>query len=281
MADPLFGPPDPSLPLTIQQLAVAERKILPPSRDCQYVYVKKGRVFRRDSTGIHTLGLRTSFLIPPGIGTSLIVNPEGEGLRVIFGSSFLDQMAVACWDEQRTDSLCRSLVLEGREIVEVTLAESATEHLERSLDRIIEESLKKATAFRSLIRLAFIDVLITVCRQREGEFEPFSAMGGWEAICEYIQENYTEAFSLTDLAERCGLNPSYFSRAFKEATGHSPFAYIHQIRIQKACQLLKRSDSPILDVAFAVGYNNISFFNRYFRKIMKMSPREYRQYAQS
>ena len=58
------------------------------------------------------------------------------------------------------------------------------------------------------------------------------------------------------------------------------FEYINRIRIQKACLMLKRGNLQITEIAFAVGYNNLSFFYRYFSKIMKMTPREYRAIAQ-
>jgi AraC-like DNA-binding protein len=78
------------------------------------------------------------------------------------------------------------------------------------------------------------------------------------------------------MAGLSGFNPSYFSRAFKHKAGMPLFEYVNHLRIRKACILLKRSALSIIEIAFSVGYNNISFFNRYFRKIMKMSPREYR-----
>ncbi len=52
---------------------------------------------------------------------------------------------------------------------------------------------------------------------------------------------------------------------------------INRARIQKGCQLLKRSQATIVEIAMAVGYNNLSHFNRYFRRIVGMSPRDYRQ----
>lgn len=54
------------------------------------------------------------------------------------------------------------------------------------------------------------------------------------------------------------------------------FEYLNRIRIQKSCLFLKRSSMSIVEIAFSVGYNNLSHFNRYFRRIMGMSPREYR-----
>jgi len=99
-------------------------------------------------------------------------------------------------------------------------------------------------------------------------------------IITYIKDNYAKSFSLKELATRCGLNPSYFSRAFKQATGMPLFTFLNHLRVQKACMLLKRSNMPIIEVAYAVGYNNLSFFNRYFLKIIKMSPRDYKKYIQ-
>ena len=79
------------------------------------------------------------------------------------------------------------------------------------------------------------------------------------------------------MAARCALNPGYFSRAFRDEAGMPMFKVINTIRAQKACMLFKRSDMPILEIANAVGHNNVSFFNRYFKKIIKTSPRDYRK----
>ena len=100
-----------------------------------------------------------------------------------------------------------------------------------------------------------------------------------EDVITYIQENYTQNISLDEIADRCALNRSYFSRAFHNAAGMPLFEFINRIRVRKSCILLKRTNQSIIDIAFATGYNNISFFNRYFKKIMKISPREYRNRA--
>jgi AraC-like DNA-binding protein len=145
-----------------------------------------------------------------------------------------------------------------------------------------------------MIRLKMLEILLLlerVCEERgtgekaemaspaEGRSEQARDVASVAQIRDYIQENYTQNFNLQEMARSCGLNSSYFSRAFREAVGVPPFEFINRIRVQKACLLLKRTEMTILEIALTVGYNNISFFNRYFRKIMKMSPREYRNYA--
>ena len=93
---------------------------------------------------------------------------------------------------------------------------------------------------------------------------------------DYIRGHYAEEFDLNDLASGCGLNATYFCKAFKDHTGMTVFEFINNIRIQKACLLLKSTEMPVIDVAYGVGYNNISFFNRYFKKVTGESPRDFR-----
>ncbi len=93
----------------------------------------------------------------------------------------------------------------------------------------------------------------------------------------HIEENYVDAFTLEFFVSKCALNVNDFSRRFKEKAGCPLFEFIHRQRIKHACAVLKSSDMPIIDVSFAVGYNNLSFFNRYFLRIMGVSPRAFRQ----
>ena len=97
-----------------------------------------------------------------------------------------------------------------------------------------------------------------------------------EEVEDFVRERYAEEIPLPALAARFGFNPSYFSRLFSARAGVHIVEYINRVRIQKSCILLKRTSLSVAEIAFSVGYNNRSHFNRYFRRIMAMSPREYR-----
>jgi len=105
--------------------------------------------------------------------------------------------------------------------------------------------------------------------------------GPWkiEDVVRYIEERYSESFSLDFFVSRCAMNTSDFSRRFKEKTGCPLFEYVNRQRIRRACSLLRDGDMPIVDVAFDVGYNNLSFFNRYFMRIMRTTPRDFRAFS--
>jgi len=92
----------------------------------------------------------------------------------------------------------------------------------------------------------------------------------------YIERNYAQSFSLEWFVARCAMNVTDFSRRFKEQAGCPLFEFINRQRVARACALLKSSDLSIIDIAEAVGYNNLSFFNRYFLRITGLSPRAYR-----
>lgn len=92
-----------------------------------------------------------------------------------------------------------------------------------------------------------------------------------------INSDYMYDFSLAGLAAASGLSEGHFCRVFKDITGFTPFEYINRVRITKACAMLTGTDKKIADISARCGFNNISYFNRAFKQIMKKSPSEYRK----
>jgi AraC-like DNA-binding protein len=159
------------------------------------------------------------------------------------------------------------------------MSPTAFEQAHLLLESIRSEGREKQSGYETMQRLRLIEMLMVVYRsahsgagRQAGEPGRFSI----EEAVRAVQDRYAEELSLPELASRFGLNPSYFSRLFARHTGTPLFEYVNRIRIQKSCLLLKRSALSILEIAFSVGYNNLSHFNRYFRRIMGESPREYR-----
>lgn len=92
----------------------------------------------------------------------------------------------------------------------------------------------------------------------------------------YINQHYMTSFSMDYLAELCGLSPTHFRRIFNLAMERSPLEYLNTVRINKACYLLRSTENSILNISEDVGFHSISSFNRYFSRMIGMSPREYR-----
>lgn len=97
----------------------------------------------------------------------------------------------------------------------------------------------------------------------------------------YIEENYLQQFSVKFLADLCHFSPAHFRKVFHAVVGTSPLNFINNVRIAKACHLLRTTDEPILNISETVGFHSISSFNRLFIRMMQMSPREYRKRERS
>lgn len=93
----------------------------------------------------------------------------------------------------------------------------------------------------------------------------------------YIDENYSQQFPMEQLADLCHLSPTHFRRVFHEVMGRSPLDYLNNIRVLKACSLLRSTEDSILSISETVGFHSVSSFNRSFLKIMQCSPRDYRK----
>lgn len=97
----------------------------------------------------------------------------------------------------------------------------------------------------------------------------------------YIEENYSSQFTIEYLADLCHWSPTHFRRVFHDIMGTSPLDFVNNTRITKACNLLRSTEDSVLNISETVGFGSVSSFNRYFIKIMQVSPREYRKQMQS
>jgi AraC-like DNA-binding protein len=96
-------------------------------------------------------------------------------------------------------------------------------------------------------------------------------------LMHYIHQNFKEEISLTKAAEVSGLQLHAFCRYFKSLTNRTFSEFLNDVRIGYACELLHQSELSITQIALECGYNNISYFNRCFRKANQMSPKDFRQ----
>jgi AraC-like DNA-binding protein len=96
---------------------------------------------------------------------------------------------------------------------------------------------------------------------------------------DFLIYNLTEDIRLSDIARRCGMSDSAFSRFFKKNTGHGFVRYVNRMRVNRACALLTETEMPVTDICFATGFNNLSNFNRQFLAVCGMTPSEYRRHS--
>lgn len=96
-------------------------------------------------------------------------------------------------------------------------------------------------------------------------------------VLEYIDSHYgMQELSLETAGSVLGLNPAYFCRLFKRATGHGFSEYLNFVRVTKSEELLQNTSMSILDISLEVGFSSVSYYNRVFKKMKNCTPSVYR-----
>ncbi|NLZ80471.1 MAG: AraC family transcriptional regulator [Clostridiales bacterium] len=112
---------------------------------------------------------------------------------------------------------------------------------------------------------------------KQGQIDGAERESSITVAVDYIEKNYNKQFSIESLAEMCHLSETHFRRVFQATMGTGPLDFITNIRIKKACALLKTTNDSVTYISEQVGFGSISSFNRSFNKVMASSPREWRK----
>lgn len=140
----------------------------------------------------------------------------------------------------------------------------------RRKDKYYKESVK------GFMHVFIVELLRLDGCEEESKTRKQKAMQISDAL-DYIKENYFEEIKIGQLAEACNMSESNFRRVFEEAMCMKPVEYINLIRVQKACEFIKKSQLSMSDVAYKVGFSTASTFNRNFKRMLGTSPYQWKQ----
>lgn len=96
-----------------------------------------------------------------------------------------------------------------------------------------------------------------------------------------IMNNYRKNITLKEAAASAHMSPHYFCRFFKKVTGNTFKEYLLKIKIDKAKELLLKCNHSVTDIAYDVGFENLSYFCRTFKKFTKLNPMDFRMMVSS
>lgn len=94
-------------------------------------------------------------------------------------------------------------------------------------------------------------------------------------LLEYIDAHYTEDISISQLADLCYFSEYHFMRFFKKYVGMTCLEYIKNLRLEKAAELFEQGNHSTLEVSLSVGFHNLSYFHREFKKKYDMTPKKF------
>ena len=101
-----------------------------------------------------------------------------------------------------------------------------------------------------------------------------------KSIIAYVKKHYRSNITITEVANYLDYSEHHFCRFFKSQTGLTFIEYLNSVRLNAAATLLNNTDKSISDISFEVGFENLSYFIRIFKKKFIVTPLKYRQYLQ-
>lgn len=204
-----------------------------------------------------------------------------------------------------------SLVLIGAQVLHTEFSNSSdpldyyvlgVEGLKINTDRAAEYSIVSPSSNSASIRLCFESILremhnkqacyseiyqhylailiLMIYRKDHVSYElvaPPSSSRECHKARRYIEENYHNKITLNSLAGNCNITKYYLSHQFTELYGKSPIAYLTDVRIAAAKDLLTTTSYSIEEIASSTGFSSSSYFSQTFQRICHISPQQYRK----
>lgn len=146
------------------------------------------------------------------------------------------------------------------------------------VEKLVYEYENKPAGYFELMRCVLKEILILMMRNVSTEESMREFDECIEKILDYTDKNYFESISLTKLAENLNYSLPYISAKFKDSMGMTFCEYLQRLRINQSCKLLADTDKKISEVAEMVGYHDIRFFNKLFKKYIGSAPGQFRKF---
>ena len=174
-------------------------------------------------------------------------------------------------DNEMTTQPC--FVLTGAEKAEISLL----------AERIVSEMSDNRYSKDLMIQTLTVELMINLSRAMRNEWEENIRVKTGKAkelvaiARQYMDDNFDQGITVAQAAQYVFLSQGYFTRAFRDETGMSPMNYLMKKRIERACLLLENNEIKVSAISLQSGFSSPQRFNVAFRKLMGMTPMEYRK----
>lgn len=256
-------------------------ELVPPHwhDEMEIIYIKKGRgIVNVDFKEYHVSALTLVFILPGQLHS--IEQYEDETMEyenIMFDHSMLIS--------KKSDSVYEDFLkpLTHGKITVPTVFSQVYPYftdLVSPIDACDEICKTKPQGYQLFIKsmlFQFFFILDNRCRNLTTPKNNRKAIDKMKIILKYVENNYANKITISEIADVIGFSESHFMRYFKETMGTSFIEYLKDYRLTMAARLLQSSEDSILNISAEVGFDNLSYFNRSFKARYGMTPRQYRK----
>ena len=256
----------------------------------QVNYVADGNGYCEFEDGVARFTQGSCFIVPPYVPHKIILADNVSSVKIFeveFLMDFLfppshDISDMAAYSDFISLGASDTSAKEYSKHI-ITLNGDVREKVERIVADAFEEYTNLQPGFETVFRSLVLQLLTILGRAYNNADAEKPSDRYKKHRCEilksidYIHQNYSKDITLSELSKLVNYSNSYFSSLFKSVTDKSYLEYLNHYRIKKSIELLKNTDMQVIEIASSVGFDNVTNFNRMFKKLMGMSPTEYRK----
>lgn len=273
-----------NVPIYINRVVEQVQSHLHAHEYIEIAYVSEGKGIHRIGGREFTVSKGDLFVINYDVPHEFRSVPSiGDGRLVVsncvFKPEFIDGSLIRsrCFSDISHIFLFNSLFREEAADNDIHILGRDSAEVEELYDRMYAEYQAKRYGYAEILRAYVLELLVRIFRlyhERASVPDPRRRM--FDNAIHFMKNHYRQDIRLEDLAAMTFLSRNYFCTCFKECTGMTVLEYIQKLRIEEACSLLREDDKTITEIAGEVGYHDMKFFYKTFKKITGKAPGEYR-----
>lgn len=225
------------------------------------------------------------FFLPVGI--SHVFRPSGTNQKkplivynCIFTQAWMNQLLrhAATMGEQEIPLFFQKAA-EPNEDVEFLSFHEQNGEFQPLFERLFFEHKARRVGFITVMQACVEQLLVYMHRAKLEQLPhvPQASMKSIENLLAYIRINCSSPLTLVEAATKLSISERQLQRQLKKLTGMSFTTYVQHARLEACCQYLRESSNKISDIAALVGYQDMKFFNQLFKKMIGVTPSQYRQ----
>lgn len=200
----------------------------------------------------------------------------------IFRAEFIDESLIKsrCFSDISHIFLFKSLFEDETAGNDIRLLGAENAEIEELYEKMYQEYQSKNYGYIEILRAYLVELLVKifrVCKNRETDSYSERKRAIFDSVIRFMKSHYTQDIKLEELAAMAFLSRNYFCKTFKECTGMKVLEYIQKLRMEEACRLLREKDWKVIEIAENVGYKDLKFFTKMFKKVTGKTPSEYRK----
>ena len=259
----------------VQQMLLASRLPIPPVRSSSHsmIFITAGEANMNIGFQHHRIVPHQCFIVPAGQVFSYDRYDDNQGFLIHFGSDFIVEGL-------RIGGLLQSfdfLNVWGSPVIEFDPVRSVSivAILQRMLQCFSVDGLLHSELLQSYLLVLLKELAIADAHRFSSSVQKSRNLSN--RFQELLSQNYRQLHQVIQYADLLAVSPNHLNKAVREATAKSPSKWIDEAIVMEAKILLTNSDLPIGEIAMQVGVHDNSYFSRLFKRLIGVTPLEFRK----